>query len=214
MWLGRVAAVMLLGVSIGSAVVIDQVAIVIGNSIIKDSDIDRDLRVTEFLNGDRLDVSNAARKKAASRLINQVFIRREIEVGDYPNATLEETDQQLERMERQRFKTQAAFEAALKSYGVAEIDLRTQVQWQLTILKFIDIRFKPAVLVTDEQIEKYYNEHAAALAREHPGKSSLDEVRGEIRDILAGQEENREFFSWLDEQRKDAKIQYLEASLR
>ncbi|HEX3684197.1 MAG TPA: hypothetical protein VHU83_16810 [Bryobacteraceae bacterium] len=206
--------IMLLAASFAGAVVIDQIAIVIGKSIIKDSDIDRDLRVTEFMNGDPLDVGNAARKKAASRLIDQVFIRREIELGDYPSATLPQTDEQLDRLKRRKFKTEAAFEQALRRYGIPELDLRTQLQWQLTILSFIDIRFKPAVLVTDEEIEKYYNDHAAALRRQHPGKSTLDELREEIRNIIAGEKENQEFFKWLDDQRKDAKIQYLEASLQ
>ena len=210
----RLIMLMLVLASIASPVIIDRIAIVIGNSIIKDSDIDRDLRVTEFLNGDPLDLSNAARKKAASRLIDQVFIRREIEVGDYPNATLEQTDEQLDKLKRQKFKTQAAFEQALRHYGISEIDLRTQLQWQLTILTFIDIRFKPAVQVTDEEIEKYYKDHAVALRREHPGKSTLDDLREEIRNIIAGEKENQQFFGWLDEQRKDAKIQYLEPSLR
>lgn len=197
-----------------SAVIIDQIAIVIGDSIVKDSDIERDIRGTAFMNGDPLDLSEAARKKAASRLIDQVFIRREIESGDYPDATWKQTDEQIARLARQRFKTQAAFEAALRRYGFTEVDLRTLVQWQLTILSFINIRFKPAVLVTDEDIEKYYNEHAAALAREHPGKSSLDDLRDEIRQTLTDERVNQQFFAWLDEQRKSNKIQYLEASLR
>ena len=211
---GSLISLMLVSASVASPVIIDRIAIVIGKSIIKDSDIDRDLRVTEFLNGDPLNLSDAARKKAVSRLIDQVFIRREIEVGDYPNASWKQTDEQLDKLERQRFKTQAAFEQALRRYGLSETDLRTQLQWQLTVLTFIDIRFKPAVLVTDEEIEKYYNEHAPALRREHPGKSSLDDVREEIRNIIAGQKENQEFYSWLDGQRKEAKVQYLEASLQ
>jgi len=206
--------IMLFTSSFAGAVIIDQIAIVIGKSIIKDSDIERDLRVTEFLNGDRLDLSNAARKKAVSRLIDQVFIRREIELGDYPDATWQQTDEELDKLKRQKYRTQPAFEQALRRYGVSLIDLRTQLQWQLTILKFIDIRFKPAVLVTDDEIEKYYNEHAAALRRDHPGRSTLDDVREEIRNIIAGEKENQQFFGWLDEQRKSTKIQYLEASLR
>jgi hypothetical protein len=195
------------------SVMIDQIAIVIGNSIIKDSDINRDVRGTEFLNGDPLDLSNAARKKAANRLIDQVFIRREIELGDYPDASWKQTDEQIDRLERQRFKTRAAFDAALRRYGFSEVDLRTLVQWQLTILSFINIRFKPAVLVTDEDVEKYYNEHAAALALQYPGKS-LDDLREQIREILTDEGVNRQFFAWLDQQRKNNQIQYLEASLK
>jgi hypothetical protein len=210
----RLLMVTMLSASIAWPVIIDRIAIVIGNSIIKDSDIDRDVRGTEFMNGDPLDLGTAARKKSASRLIDQVFIRREIDIGDYPNATWKQTDQQIEGLKRRRFKTGAAFERALHNYGFTLVDLRTQVQWQLTILSFINIRFKPAVMVTDEDTEKYYHEHAAALAREHPGASSLDDVREEIRDMLVGQRVNQQFFAWLDQQRKDAKIVYLEQGLR
>lgn len=210
----RVALCMLLSASLAFSVVIDRIAIKIGNSIIKDSDIDRDVRVTEFLNGAPLDLGSAARKQAASRLIDQVFIRREIDIGGYPAASWPQTDRQLDQLKRQRFKTQAAFEQALRRYGVAEVDLRTQFQWQLTILSFIDVRFKPAVMVTDEDVQKYYNQHAAALARAHPGKSSLDDLRDEIRQQITAERVNHEFFTWLDDQRKNNPIQYLEAGLQ
>lgn len=210
----RLAITTLLSASVASPGIIDQIAIIIGNSIIKDSDIDRDVRVTEFLNGDPLDLSDAARKKAASRLIDQVFIRREIDIGDYPQASWKEAGEQLDRLKRQRFKTQAAFGQALRRYGFPEIDLRTQFQWQLTILSFIEIRFKPVVIVTDEDIEKYYNQHLAQLQREHPGKASLEDLHEEIRQLISEERVNQQFFAWLDVQRKDATIQYREASLR
>jgi hypothetical protein len=210
----RLAITTLLSASVASPVIIDQIAIIIGNSIIKDSDIDHDVRVTEFLNGEPLNLSNAVRKKAASRLIDQVFIRREIDIGDYPQASWKQADEQLHNLKRRRFKTEAAFAQTLRRYGFPEIDLRTQFQWQLTILSFIEIRFKPAVLVTDEDIEKYYSQHLAQLQREHPGKPSLEDLHEEIRQQIAEERVNRQFFAWLDEQRKDAKIQYREASLR
>jgi hypothetical protein len=209
----RLTILMLLA-SLAFPVIVDRIAIVIGNSIIKDSDIDRDVQVTEFLNGDPLDVSNAARKKAAGRLIDQVFIRREIDIGAYPQASWEQADEQLDRLKRERFKTQAVFAQALRRYGIPEIDLRTQFQWQLTIFSFIDIRFKPAVLVTDADIEKYYNQHLAQLQRAHPGKASLEDLHEEIRQQITEERVNQQFFAWLDQQRKDSKIQYLEASLQ
>jgi len=195
------------------AVIIDRIAVVVGNSIIKDSDIDRDIRVTSFLDGRPLDITPARRKEALGHLIDQVFIRREIQIGSYPIATLQEADAQLDRLKKQRFKTQAAYEAALKRYGLTELELRTQFQWQLTVLRFIDTRFKPAVLVSDDEIEKYYREHAAALRRQYPGKS-LDDLRDHIRDILTAEGVNQQFFAWLDAQRSETKVKYLEASLR
>ncbi len=208
----RAAVLMLLAASFASAVIIDRIAVIIGNSIVKDSEIDRDIRVTSLLNNEPLDFSNAARKKAANRLIDQIFIRREIEVGDYPTATLQEADRQLDSLKKQRFKTAAAFEQALRRYGLTELELRTQFQWQLTVLRFIDVRFKPAVLITDDDIDKYYQAHAAALRKQYPGKSA-DELREQIRNTLTGEAVNNQFFAWLDYQRRNNKIQFREESL-
>jgi hypothetical protein len=204
-------SLMITGFSFG--VIIDRIAIIVGNSIIKDSDIDRDIRATDFLNGRPLSLGAAARKAAADRLVNQAVIRREIRIGDYPQATFQEADQQLDKLEKQRFKSQAEFEEALKRYDLTALDLRAEFRWQLTVLRFIDQRFKPAVLVTDQQVNEYYRQHETALRRQHPGQSA-DDLRNAARDIITGEQVNKLFFDWLDQQRKDAKIQYHEESLR
>lgn len=195
------------------AVIIDRIAIVVRNSIIKDSDVNRDIRVTDFLNGRPLNFNAAARKEAADRLIAQALIRREIRLGDYPMATLQDADEQLDSLESERFKTQAALDRALERYGLTELDLRTQFQWQLTVLRFIDLRFKPAVMVTDQEADAYYREHEAELRHDHP-KQSLDELKSDARDVIVGERVNKLFFDWLNQQRGDTKIVFHEASLK
>ena len=209
----RAPVLLLLAHCIAYATIIDRIAVVVGQSIIKDSDIDRDIRVTSFLNNQPLDLGPAKRKDAVKHLIDQVFIRHEIQIGDYPVATYQEADDQLNKLVKQRYKTKTALDAALARYGLTELDLRTQFALQLTVLKFIDARFKPAVLVTDDQIEKYYRQHAAALQRQYPGKS-LDDLRDQIRDVLTAEGVNQQFFAWLDDQRSNTKIRYVEESLR
>jgi hypothetical protein len=208
----RVAILPVLFNLVALAVIIDRIAVIVDNSIVKDSDIRRDIRVTDFLNGQLLNFSSAARKKAANRLIDQIFIRREIDLGNYPTATLQEADEQLGKLEAERFKTEASFQQALRSYGLTELDLRTQFQWNLTVLHFIDARFKPAVVVTNREIEKYYQEHEAALHRANPGKS-LDDLRNQIRDTLTAEKVNQQFFAWLDQKRESTHIRYLEEGL-
>ena len=209
----HLTSLLLFGSCISSAVIIDRIAVIVENRIVKESDIKLDIRVTSFLNNEKPDFSLPSQRKALNRLIDQVFVRREIELGDYPTATLQQADQQLEKLKKERFKTEAAFREALRRYELTELDLRTEFQWQLTVLRFIAVRFKPAVLVTDDEIEKYYREHTAALRREYPGKS-LDDLRDHIREILTDEKVNQQFFAWLDEQRKDTKVQFRDASLR
>jgi hypothetical protein len=196
------------------AVIIDRIAVRVGNAIIKDSDIDRVVRVTEFLNDEPVDLGNKARRDAAKRLIDQAFIRQEIQVGDYPRASWDEADEQIAKLKKDRYKSQAAFQQALARYGLVEPDLRFEFQWQLTVLRFVDLRFRPAVLVKDEEVEQYYREHLPTLRKANPGNSSLDALREQIRDILVGEKVNQLFFAWLDDHRKEGKVEITEASLR
>ncbi len=212
MWL-RTLTLLLWGSALLPAEVIDRIAVIIGSSIIKQSDIDRDMRVTEFLNGKPLDLNAAARKASANRLIDQVFIRREIKLGDYPEATPREADDELAGIRKQRYRTDAGFEQALRRYGLNPLELKAQFQLQLTVLQFIDARFKPAAYVNDSEVEKYYHDNLAALKRQ-TGKSSLSDLRQDITNIISGQKVNKLFFDWLDEQRKSTKINYLEQGLQ
>jgi hypothetical protein len=210
----RLTALTLVTASLLSAVIIDRVALVVGNAIIKDSDIERDVRVVSFLNSQPLTFTASARKAAVGRLLDQVFIRREIRLGDYAPATLSDADKQLAAIKEDRFKTPGSYEAALKRYGINDLELRTQFQWQLSVLRFIDVRFRPAAYVSDAETETYYREHTEALKRQYPGKTTLNDLREDIRGVLTGEKVNQLFFSWLDEQRTSSKIIYHEEGLR
>jgi hypothetical protein len=209
----KVLALLSLAV-LAHAVIIDRIAIVVNGKIVKQSDIERDMRVTEFLNRQPLNLGPAEKKAAANRLIDQVFIRNEIEIGSYPRATLSDADKELDKIKSERYRNNAAFERALSSYGLTPLELRTEFQWQLTVLNFIDLRFKPAAVVSDQEIQKYYAEHSVALERANPGKTTLDDLRPQIENTLSEEKVNQLFFSWLDAQRKQAKIRYLEEGFK
>lgn len=210
----RFCVLFLAAASVALPVIIDRIAIVVNNQIIKQSDIERDIRVTDFLNHQPLNSSLSARKQAANRLIDQAFIRHEVRVGDYPAATFKDADAQLSVIKKDKFKSNEAFLQDLKQYGLTLPDLRFTFRWQLTVLRFIDVRFKPAALVTDADVRQYYNAHLASLRKAHPKGYSLQDLTSEIHETLVSEKVNQLFFAWLDEQRKDAKIQYLEEQLR
>jgi hypothetical protein len=208
----KLASSLILFSCLASAVIIDRVAITVNKDLIKDSDINRDLLATQLLNGDAPDLSLAQRRKDAAHLIDQVFIREEIRVGSYPMASMEEATREVDRLLKQRFKSKAAFAAALQRYHLSEPDLREQFRWQLTVLRFIDARFRPAVLIPEQQVEKYYKEHLAQLKKQNP-KGDEDDLKSDARDILTGDQVNKLLFAWLDQRRRDAKVRYLEESL-
>ena len=83
---------------IAIAVIVDRIAIVVDGAVIKQSDILNEIRVTDFINGTKLDLSLAAQKEAASRLIDQKLIRKAMAAGLYQAPASSETDRLLQRI--------------------------------------------------------------------------------------------------------------------
>jgi hypothetical protein len=197
------------------ATIIDRIAIIVNNQIIKDSDIERDIRVVDFLNREKLVVDTATRKIAANRLIDQVLIRREIQVGEYQTPSQSDADKLFQQIAKDRFANRAALIKTLASYGLTEDQLKHYLLWQLTVLRFIDQRFRPAVLVTDQEVEQYYNEHRSQFRKTGTAQpKNLDEARSEIQQTIADERMNKLFYAWLAARRKSAQIQYKEEALQ
>jgi len=67
-----------------SAGVVDRLAVVIGDTVITESEVLRELRLTQLINGQALDLGPEQRRAAAERVVDQQLIRNEMEVGRYP----------------------------------------------------------------------------------------------------------------------------------
>jgi len=211
----RFIAVLLLSAALSRSEIVDRIAISVSSRIIKDSDIDQDLRITAFLNHQRPAFDAAARKAAASRLLDQTFIRNEIALGEYEVAPVAEAQALLASLKKSRYADDAAYKSALASYGISEEDLKDHLLWQMTALHFIDLRFRPAVLVSDDEIQNYFDQHRREMEAANPGKpATLAALHDQIQQTLTGEAVNRLLFDWLERRRKAAKIVYLEESLK
>lgn len=206
----RTILVVALAVTSGSgAVILDRLAVIVGKHVIKLSDIDRALRVTDFLNREPLDLSAKAKRQAAERLIDQEIIREEIIKSGYRRPPESEATRLEEQIVHDRYGgSDALLRQALAHYGLTEDQLHEQLLWQLTVLQFIDQRFRPGVYVSDDQVRAYYDQHLAELRRENPKDNSLETLQPKIRNLLEGEQINKDFADWLQEERKDHRIEY------
>lgn len=198
-----------LAAALPGAVVIDRIAAVIGKHVIKASDIERDLRLTEFLNREPLDLRGDARRKAAERLIEQAILRDEIAAGGFPQPAPQDAAGLLAQIRQDRFGgSDARLREELARYGLTEDQLRAQLLWHLTVLRFIDQRFRPGVLVTDEELRAYYDQHLAELKKQYPETNSFEALQPKIRASLEGQRVNENYAQWIEQARNRNRIEY------
>ena len=116
---------------------------------------------------------------------------------------------------RDRFGgSEAQLRAGLAHYGLSEDELREELLWQLTVLRFIDQRFQPGVQVSDEDVRGYYDKHLNDFKRDDPRNSSFEALQAQIRTSLEGQRTNESFTTWLDEARKRVRVEYREAAFQ
>jgi hypothetical protein len=162
-------AILFLMCGVAAAGIVDRVAVVIDKTVITESEVQDEVRLTEFLNNQPLDVSAAARKSAAERLVDQTLIHNEMQAAGYAAPSAAETDTLLRNFRQQRFPTTAAYQAALTRYGITEDQLKKHLAWQVAALRFTDLRFGSMPNAPEAQSADGSADRAA------PGANSVDQ---------------------------------------
>jgi hypothetical protein len=190
------------------AEIIDRIAISVGNQAITTSDVDREIRVTAFLNRNEPDFTPAARRATADRLVEQRLILRELENSRYPAPAASEVDPILDKFKKDNFSGEEDYAQALARRGIRDQQVRDELLWQRRLLLFIDVRFRPAVQVSDREIEDYFHQTVEPAAQAaHPGQPvTLDEYRDQIEEKLTGDQVDKQMTAWLERARERSQV--------
>jgi hypothetical protein len=202
-------------VAMARAEILDRIAVSVGNRVITETDLDREIRITALLNNAKPDFSPANKRQTAERMVDQTLVRNEMQESRYLPPSAADTEAALQE-EKTRYGDDTAYRRALAGYGVSEDDLKARLAWQLMLVRFIDVRFRPGIQVTGEEIRKYFDEHMrAGLMQAHPGQTpSVDAHRAGIEQTLIGQAANEQVEQWLKESRRRTHIQYHDEAFR
>jgi hypothetical protein len=187
--------------------VLDRVAVSIGNQVITESQISEEIKLDSFLNNEPPNFSNASKLAAADRLVEQKLVRKEMEMGRYPSASPEEAAAIIQNLLKTRAKDKADFDSQLKNAGITLAELQDHLLWGLTLSHFVDLRFRPAVQVTNRDITRYYQEKIIPSFK-GPAKPTLDDVRARIEETLRAERSDVELDNWLKDTRTRTTIKY------
>lgn len=207
--------VLILLASCSQAEIIDRLAITVGQRVITEQQLDEEIRVTAFLNGEPISHTLTARREAADRLIEQLLVRRDMELSRYPLPDEEDVERYFTNVVSSLHPS-LPFTQALAEYGLTEPVLKEHLALQLTVLRFVEYRFRPDVGISKGDIQSEYQRRLTDWKADHPGVTppTLETSRESIRKALLEQRTDEMLDSWLEESRKSVNIVYLDKSLQ
>ncbi len=187
---------------------IDSIVATVNHQPVLQSEWEDSLRFEGFLQGRAPGTFTAEeREKALSRLIDRVLLGQQMQ-ADYSSTAQELTDRKLEiRKQLQGAETDKGWYELLQRYGLTEASFDTALENQLTVMRFVELRLRPTIRITREDIEQYYNQTLAPAVRK-TGKEPepLENLRPRIRELLVQKQMDSVLDDWLSNLRSQSEI--------
>lgn len=192
------------------AEIIDRVAVSMENTVITESEVQRQIRLTALLNNETPEFSAEKKQETAERLVDQALIRREIGISRY---TSDQKSRGAAMYTEFRKQKTADWPQLLKKFGVSDADVRAAFEWQALFLDFIEVRFRPGVSIPEEELRAWYDEQVKPKSTPE-ADVSFDEARPRIEQVLTQQRVDAALDRWLGQARTQTRIWYRPEALK
>ena len=190
--------------------ILDRIAVTVGKHVIAESDVIHDLRVAAFLDQRPVDLSGAEKRKSADRLVDQYLILQDAALSRLPLPT-DETAAALLQQVKSQYRSDGDYRAALVRYEITEEDVSSHLLAGVRALRYTDLRFRPEIQVSDEEVRDFYNTLAADWRKKNPNNvPSFEESREQTEKLLTDQRTAQALDRWLGAQRNETQILYRE----
>ena len=155
-----------------STEIVDRIVAVVNNDIVTLTELDRKIMPFEEK---ILDMKYPARKeremlnKARAEMLNQLIDEKltDQEIKRYRIEVSEkEIDDAIERIKKMNYFTDEEMEIALANEGLSMEEYRKGIKTQMLRSNLINYRVKSKIVITDEDVKAYYNEHIEEYAGE------------------------------------------------
>lgn len=138
----RLLTVPLLSLALSAqTAVVDRVAVVVGKTVFTQSEVDDEARLAGMESGKPLDLSAASRKAAAERLVDRELLRQEMTATGFriPSA---DSGTLIDGYRKSHNVGPTQLQAELTRYGLTQQALVDRLNWELSLIRFTDQRFK------------------------------------------------------------------------
>jgi hypothetical protein len=188
--------------------ILDRIAVTVAKQVITERDVIRDLRVSAFLDQKPVDLSGPEKRKAADRLVDQLLILQEIGFSRLKIDAEEDVTRMRTQLKLQ-YNGDSGYQAALVHYGVTETDVADHLMNGARALRFTDLRFRPEVEITDDDLRDAYKKFVEEGRKK--GETSIptfDAAHDDLEKLLTGERIIQGMDRWLGAQRTQTQILY------
>jgi hypothetical protein len=195
--------------------VVDQIIALVNEDVITRSDLLWSIALAPDAPSPAGPISSDILQRKLEVMIDERLLAQE--AARVPSAPITEEDILNRRASLVRsFPSEAAFRERVEAVGLTPERINELIRQMILIERFNEFRFRSFVLVTDTEIQRYYNETFAAEMRRRgavpPGLDDrLDQgtVREQIQRILQTEKIIQETNRWLEAARQRADIVHL-----
>ena len=202
-------------------VVLDRVVAQVNQRIILASDLDEEIRLS-VLDPAMVGQAPLTRQRALEQIISRSLIEQQIRQEDAQAAEppQSEVDERLAELRKelpacvhQNCASEAGWSAMLAELHLTPNRVTAYLRYRLEILRFIELRFRPGIRISQEQVAEYYKN--TLLPQYKPGERvpSLDQVAPRIQEVLLEQQVNVLFDNWLTNLRQQGDVEILDPEL-
>lgn len=188
---------------------VDQIVTLVNDEIITRSDLLWSLALDPKAPSPAGMVGSELLRQKLDIMIDQRLIGQEASKVPGAEVTPEEVDKKRAELIA-KFPTEAAFRERVQSVGLTPEKIDELLREMILIEKFIEFRFQAFVFVTQQEIERYYNDDLSPrIRREGQVPPPLDQVREMIKENLRAGKVNEEIDRYLIAARQRADIVHL-----
>ena len=213
--LGMLRAASCLGQDTGAEVTLDRVVAIVNGDLILESDVEEEQRFAAFQPFSA--AKPMTREQLIDRLIDRTLIVQQMALQPEPPITDSDADDELASLRKSIPKcaayhcdTQAGWEKFVADQGFTLKELRERWRLRMTLLRFIEERFRMGIRISQVEIDDYYKSTLVpAYQKENAPLPAEATVEDRIQEILLQQQVDKLLDDWLAALRAQGSVSIL-----
>jgi hypothetical protein len=200
---------------LGPGVVLDRVIAVVNGDVILESDVDEERRFEEIQ--PYRAATDFTRDKTIERLVDRALILQQsaLELEDAVpdrdlDAQLLTLRKDIPACKQYHCETDAGWKKYIEDHGFTVEEFRERWRKRMELLKFIEVRFRNGITISDAEIKDYYEKTMLPeYAKRNVTPPKLDTISNRIEEVLLQQQVGALLEDWLKSLRAQGSVRMI-----